>query len=336
MDENALLDLVGRMNGDGLIVSPDGEGYTSEGSVSWNAMREAETLYDPSIIPIAMDLVTRLKSHNQRDALYKILAHLGRRLDNRDVFSFLIERLSVESNKYVLSSLLAHLAALGTEYRGILSVEQLIPYATHSAWQVKYDAIQVFHLCDPVEAECFLRAQLDEQAHNPFALTYLMGELTYVGSEETIPSLVKLVDHPNGDLASSAIRTLTTLGDASLFPLYIQAMGRRSIEVKYDALMAILKHGDERALPVVINRVKQLVRRKRVVEHDDLIVAMTFLSRYIVNDEVRRLFLSLYYKKWEVLFPAEQEWLRKHQSLVKQETGSVVTNSRVSIEEERP
>ena len=336
MDENALLDLVGRMNGDGLIVSPDGEGYTSEGSVSWNAVREAETLSDPSIIPIAMNLVTRLKSDNQRDALYKILAHLGQHLENREVFSFLIERLSVESNKYVLSSLLAHLGALGTEYRGILSVKQLTPYATHSAWQVKYDAIQVFHLCDPIEAECFLRSQLDEQAHDTMALTYLIGELNYVGRKETIPSLVKLVDHPNGNVASSAIRALTTLGDASLFPIYIQAMGRRSIEVKYDAMMAILKHGDERALPVVINRVKQLVRRKRVVEHDDLIVAMTFLSRYIVDDEVRRLFLSLYHKKWDVLFQSEQEWLRKHQSLVKQETRNVMTNRRGSIEEERP
>ncbi len=187
----------------------------------------------------------------------------------------------------------------------------MVPYATHSAWQVKYDAIQVFHLCDPIEAECFLRTQLTVQAHDAMALQYLVGELSYVGNKETIPSLIKLAEHQNGGVASSAIRTLTQLGDESLLPLFIECMSRRSIEVKYEAMYAISVHGNESAIPVIIQRVRQLISRKRIVEDDALIVAMTFLSRYPDHVDVIRIFDWTIKKKWDFLFSYEQEWLRR-------------------------
>lgn len=308
MTEQQLLDLIERMN-------HQGDTNTSDDSISWHAFRYAETLQDRTIIPLAIDLVERLESHEQRDSLYFILYHIGRHLGDRDVFLFLVDRLGLESNKYVLSSLLGHLATLDDGYQGIVSVKQLVPYATHSAWQVKYDAIQVFHLCDPIEAECFLRTQLAVQAHDAMALQYLVGELSYVGNKETIPSLIKLAEHQNGGVASSAIRTLTQLGDESLLPLFIECMSRRSIEVKYSALCAIDVHGDEHAVPIIIQRVRQLISRKRIVEDDALIVAMTFLSRYPDHVDVIRIIDWMIKKKWDFLFSHEQEWLRRQNIL---------------------
>lgn len=92
-------------------------------------------------------------------------------------------------------------------------------------------------------------------------------------------------------------------------------MSRRSIGVKYEAMYAISIHGNESAIPVIIQRVRQLISRKRIVEDDALIVAMTFLARYSSHLDVIRTIDWMIKKKWDFLFSHEQEWLRRQNIL---------------------
>ncbi|MGX2962024.1 hypothetical protein JNUCC23_22735 (plasmid) [Peribacillus sp. JNUCC 23] len=75
-------------------------------------------------------------------------------------------------------------------------------------------------------------------------------------------------------------------------------------------MLGINRHGNETAIKPVIERIKTMLKRKRNVESDDLILAHGFFIRFEEdNEEINELFDWIKSKKWDFLFDIEKEWI---------------------------
>lgn len=96
----------------------------------------------------------------------------------------------------------------------------------------------------------------------------------------------------------SALWALNELGDASLLTTFIEALQDRSFAVKGYALLGINRHGNETAIKPVIERIKNMLKCKRKVKSDDLILALGFLIRFKKDyEEIDELFNWIKSKK---------------------------------------
>ncbi|WP_214846141.1 hypothetical protein [Exiguobacterium sp. S90] len=92
-------------------------------------------------------------------------------------------------------------------------------------------------------------------------------------------------------------------------------MKDRSVDVKAYALLGIAKHGDASAIQPVIKRVKTMLKRKRQIQSDEILVAFRFLNRYRHSDKtIPELFDWIITKRWDVLFDEEQQWLNEYRT----------------------
>ena len=75
-------------------------------------------------------------------------------------------------------------------------------------------------------------------------------------------------------------------------------------------MLGIARHGNETAIKPVIERIKTMLKRKRNIESDDLILALGFLIRFEEDyEEIHELFDWIKSKKWEFIFDTEKEWI---------------------------
>ena len=105
MGKAELLALIARIN------TRDENVTRSDETTSWKALREAEILTDPAIFPLLQGIITanegRKKEQREiRSAAYFIYGRLMEKAYLPEAVPFYIQRLTVESDKYVLSSLL--------------------------------------------------------------------------------------------------------------------------------------------------------------------------------------------------------------------------------------
>jgi HEAT repeat protein len=114
----------------------------------------------------------------------------------------------------------------------------------------------------------------------------------------------------------TAIRALGEIGDSSLTPVLLDALGDRSSSAKWMAMRALEKHGDESAIPAVTERTKAIVSKPRKYgqEHkSELEAAIEFLNRFAAQKpEIRVLFDQIKTNRWQNVFPDEQRWLKEN------------------------
>ncbi|WP_395534876.1 hypothetical protein [Neobacillus thermocopriae] len=81
-------------------------------------------------------------------------------------------------------------------------------------------------------------------------------------------------------------------------------------------MLAIKKHGDESAINPLIVRIKTILKRKRTVKSDDLLIGLEFLVRFIKDyKEISDLFDWIKSKKWDLLFDNEKKWINNFEGL---------------------
>ncbi|MDQ0483978.1 HEAT repeat domain-containing protein [Guptibacillus hwajinpoensis] len=301
MNEKEVVELIKQMSG-AETISKDGI-YTNEGSPSWKAYRNAERLTDVSAIPILNSLLGESKDRETRENIYFILGKIGENTGDKRVVTVLLQSLEEETNKYLKGRILDQLA-------GQKNVESLIiTFITDKRAAIRQSAIQALRSCKSSDAEGAL-IEVITRSNDEYDLTYANEVLSEVGTEKSIPYLVNLLNHPNGDVKCSALWTLTELGNTSLLPVFLEALNQRSVNVKSHALLAIKKHGNEMAIGPVIARIKTILSRERTVESDDLITGLEFLISYKENtEEIQKLFEWIRTKKWRYLFEEERVFI---------------------------
>lgn len=176
-------------------------GLDSTTTESWKAYREAETIDREDYIPQLIESIGDVKNARMRDAMYFLLGKIARRTKNTTGLAFMIGKVTVETNKRLVLSLLERIAEIekpqGTELQPLLAaIKSEAPSIRHSA----IDSLQ--HSVDP-QAE---RVLLDILAHSNDALDLIYSNATLgsIGTLCAIPALTKCLDSKKRDVRDSA------------------------------------------------------------------------------------------------------------------------------------
>ncbi|WP_419880536.1 HEAT repeat domain-containing protein [Peribacillus sp. B-H-3] len=305
MVEKELLDLIKEMSGSDTIYNESEGYYTSEGSPSWIAFRRAEQLTDVDNISFLNNLLENSKDRKTRENVYFILGKIGTNTGDRRVADILLKRLEKETNKYSIEEILSRIA----EQRNVKDCSPIIKFISDERSSVRHSAIEALRGCKSSKAEEAL-IEIISESIDEYDLNYANSVLSEIGTNKAIPHLINLLEHPKGSVKCSALWALKELGSTSLLPIFLKALQNRPFDVKGYAMLAINKHGNESAINPVIERIKNMLKRKRTVESDDLLVALEFLIRFKDDyKEISDLFDWIKSKKWVLLFGIEKNWL---------------------------
>ncbi|MGE7771398.1 HEAT repeat domain-containing protein [Viridibacillus arvi] len=298
MVERELLKLIEKMADRGSYTS-------SEDSPSWNAYRKAREITDISVIPFLNNLLEKSKDREIRDGIYFILGKIGENTGDERVVEILLKWLEKETDKYTLSSVLGRIS----EQKIVKECSAILKFIKDERWLVRQDAIRALRGCKSSIAEEALIKIISETT-DEYDLTYANSVLFEIGTYKAIPHLLNLLDHTKGDVKCSALSALNEIGDASLLPTFLDALQDRSGAVKGYAMLGINRHGNETAIKPVIERIKNMLKRKRNVVSDDIVLALGFLIRFEEgNEEIHKLFDWIKTKKWDFLFESEKKWI---------------------------
>ncbi|WP_349680044.1 HEAT repeat domain-containing protein [Exiguobacterium sp. UBA7533] len=196
--------------------------------------------------------------------------------------------------------------------RCIHNTERIVKYIDDSRSSVREAAIQALRVCrDEIAEDALIR--LITTSNNSFDIMSANFVLATIGTERAVPYLTPLLDHSRGDVRHSALVALSNLGDKSHLPIFVNGLEDRSGNVKEYALVAIERHGDEVAIEPVIKRLQILLKRKRQIQTDEVIIALRFLYRYQHSSQaIPKLFHWIIQTKKELLFDEEWQWLEDH------------------------
>ncbi|MGK7379738.1 HEAT repeat domain-containing protein [Planococcus sp. 1R117A] len=305
MNEKDLLELIKQMSATDFIVDERDGSYTSEDSPSWKAYRKAEQLNDPTVLPFLDALLERSKHADLRRNIYFILEKIGENTGDERTTAILLKWLEKERDRYALESILRGIA----EQKNLIDCSTVLKFVQDERAGIRHAAIESLRGCkSPVAEEALIRILKD--SGDPYDLTYASSVLSDIGTNKSIPYLIHLLENPSGDVKCSAIWALSEIGDNSLLPVFLEALQSRSASVKGYAMSAIKKHGDETAIVPVSERIKVILKRKRVTDSEELTDALAFLIRF-ENErvEIQELFNWIIQKKWDFLFEEEKKWI---------------------------
>ena len=208
MEKAELLALIARIN-------TREECFTrSDETISWKALREAETLADPAIFSLLQEIVTTNegKKKEQREiraAAYFIYGRLMEKAYLSEAVPFYIQRLAVETERHVLSSLLDRVGDWGR--KGQLLPEEMdfspvLALTRDDRRSVRHDALRALSACPGEEsrAACsFYLRQEDERSYQ-YEIYYANIALQAIGTGAEIPLLERFLKSRRPDLKLTA------------------------------------------------------------------------------------------------------------------------------------
>ena len=208
MEKAELLALIARIN-------TREECFTrSDETISWKALREAETLADPAIFSLLQEIITTNegKKKEQREiraAAYFIYGRLMEKAYLSEAVPFYIQRLTVESDKYVLSSLLDRVSDWGRKNLLLpaeLDLSPVLALTVEERRSVRHDAVRALSAC-PGEASrkacAYYLEQKDEKAYQ-YEIYYANIALQTIGEPPDILLLEWFLKSRRPDLKLTA------------------------------------------------------------------------------------------------------------------------------------
>lgn len=214
---DALIDLVRRMTLKESV-------QHSDDSASWHAHREAERLHDASLIGEIEGLLTLGRPKEERAALYFILGAIGQNTASPRCAEILLVNIQNESDKYVLSGLLANVAKVPKpETAQLGSVFSLL---RNDRWLVRHAAIQALRNSKSASAEEELLAVLDTTS-DPYDKIYCHATLNEIGTLRSVPLLTKSLTSKKRDVKASAKLALAAIQARSALEAESAAKGSR-------------------------------------------------------------------------------------------------------------
>ena len=161
-------------------------------------------------------------------------------------------------------------------------VAVLAAYVRDPAWKVRWQAMESLAASGSPDAVAPLLGVLENPRHRD-DLPSANVALGALGSKAAIPALTLLIHHPVEDVKTSAIHALKEVGDASLTPVYLDALADRSWVAKWYAMHALAEHGDDRAIDAVCDRLRASLSRERKTKiggKSEVTYALEYLHRW--------------------------------------------------------
>lgn len=197
MDKAGLMELISRMN-------IKNEAFTcSSETTSWKGHWEAETLDDPGLFPLLREVVEENEGKGKakrevRKAAYFIYGRLMERVFSPKDAVFFLHRLEVETDKYVLSSMLDRVKDWGAKGRQLpaeMDFSPVLALTLDDRWLVRHNAIDALSACPGEESRkacTFYLGQEDEKTYK-YEIYYANIALQTIGMPEDIPILERFL-----------------------------------------------------------------------------------------------------------------------------------------------
>lgn len=211
INEDQLKDLIKRMCN---------EDDCSENSISWQAYREAEKLSNKSFLPFLQNTIIENQKNTKRDktirkSVYFIIGRILMNSFDEDGCIFLVERLNVETDKYIISDILGSLVWIDIPWN--IDIEPIIHLSKSDKWLIRHSAIQALGSSATVkskEALYFYLNQSDEKKYE-FEIIYANVALGRMGKSEDITVLEKHLTSRVADVRDSAAYAIESIKERS-------------------------------------------------------------------------------------------------------------------------
>ena len=209
LDKDGLLRLIAQMN-------TRDEKYTcSSETTSWKAHRKAETMDDPNLFPLLREIIRENEGKGKaqrevRSAAYFIYGRLLEKVFQKEDCDFFVRRLEVETNKYILSSMLDRVhdwrISKGIVLTPGLDISPIIDLTRDERWLVRHSAIYALIACPGEESRqalAFYLQQEDEKAYK-YEIYYANIAMQAIGKSEDILLLERFLKSRSPTLKNTA------------------------------------------------------------------------------------------------------------------------------------
>lgn len=186
----------------------------SRDTVSWKALREAETFEDADIFPLLREIITenegKVKVKREiRSAAYFIYGRLLGNNFHAEDCAFFLQQLTQETDKHIIEAMLEqiyHLRYSKILFPPELDISPIISFTRNDKWQVRHTAIRALSVCPGVasrNALIFYLTQEDEKAYK-HEMYYANIAMQTIGEPEDIPLLERFLKSRRPDLKITA------------------------------------------------------------------------------------------------------------------------------------
>lgn len=186
----------------------DSVSANSSKGVCRRAHRKAEKLSDPALFPLLRDIIGDNEGKEKKELrtnAYFIITSLLKKAMIPEYCQFILDRLSKESDKYILSSMLDGIAQLHIPEE--VNLDALIECTKSDKWLVRHSAINALRASDSEcsrEAACYWAAQSDEKAFK-YEIIYANASLAYIGELEDVHLLERHINSGIPDIRESVL-----------------------------------------------------------------------------------------------------------------------------------
>jgi HEAT repeat protein len=189
---------------------------SSDESISFKAHREAESLSDKDLVPILVDHISNSSSQemkSSRKAAYFMLSKLIQKHENLEALQFLINQLKLETDKYVISSMLDRISELNKTES--IELDPIFQFLQHQDWTIRHSAISALKKSRNPQArkvilEIILRNK-DDFRKNKEDIIYSVSTLSDIGIIEDLELLEELSINKIRDIRDSSTYAIESI-----------------------------------------------------------------------------------------------------------------------------
>ncbi|MFM2392414.1 MAG: hypothetical protein RLZZ546_391 [Bacteroidota bacterium] len=185
-------------------------GYDSSKTISWAALREAETLTDTNYIDYIIEKINIEKNRKRRHFMYFIVYRICENTPNQKGLEFLIDRIDKETDKYVVSGILDGLIELHKPAE--TNLDKIFAATKHKTWQIWFSAISALqNTKNPKVEELMMEIIDNEPLEKSYKISNAVAVLYNCGTTKCIPSLERQLQNKSRNIKSEVKETIAVL-----------------------------------------------------------------------------------------------------------------------------
>jgi hypothetical protein len=185
-------------------------GYDSSKTISWAALREAETLSDTNYIDYIIEKIDIEKNKKRRHYMYFIVYRICENTPYQKGLEFLIDRIDKETDKYIVSGILDGLIHLHKSAE--TNLDKIFTATKHKTWQIWFSAISALQNTNNPKVEALMIEIIDsEPLEKSYKISNAMAVLYNCGTTKCIPALERQLHNKSRNIKNEAKETITVL-----------------------------------------------------------------------------------------------------------------------------
>ncbi|WP_291921914.1 hypothetical protein [Chitinophaga sp.] len=288
-------------------------------TTSWQALREAEQLANHAYIPLLYQYIDQESDKDKRRAALFIITQLSRNTNDPEVIRFLLDRLRIEQDADMITAIQQDLER-GLTIPGYINLEPLLNNTLSVNNNIRRSALLALKGTHNPAVEDWALSLL-KRTSNEYDIYYITLLLHKIGTQKSVPALRRLLEYHRQDVKSLAFATMADIEKEKEAMFYQRYLLRG--QLKFEAMEAIYKYADEKAIQAVTARITELLSKRRssarmTIEtvkngFTDLMLGMEFLFRFrTAKAEIKKTFSWITETRADYLLPEEKEWVRRH------------------------